>query len=36
MVMMDKQQLLEQVKADGVIFVSLQFTDIIGTIKSVA
>jgi glutamine synthetase len=35
MVMMDKQQLLEQVRADGVIFVSLQFTDIIGNIKSV-
>jgi len=31
----DRQQLLEQVKADGVLFVSLQFTDIMGTIKSV-
>ncbi len=32
---MDNKQLLEQVKADGVIFISLQFTDIMGTIKSV-
>lgn len=32
---MDKQQLLDQVEADGVLFVSLQFTDIIGNIKSV-
>lgn len=32
---MDKEQLLEQVKADGVVFVSLQFTDIMGIIKSV-
>lgn len=32
---MDKTQLLKRVKADGVIFVSLQFTDIIGNIKSV-
>jgi glutamine synthetase len=32
---MDKVALLEQVKADGVSFVSLQFTDIIGNIKSV-
>ena len=32
---MDKEQLLAQVEQDGVIFISLQFTDIIGTIKSV-
>lgn len=32
---MDKQQLLDQVRADGVLFISLQFTDIIGNIKSV-
>ncbi|MBM4464071.1 MAG: type I glutamate--ammonia ligase [Chloroflexi bacterium] len=32
---MDKQELLERVKADGVKFVSLQFTDILGTIKNV-
>jgi len=32
---MDKRQLLEQVRADGVIFISLQFTDIMGNIKSV-
>ena len=32
---MDKKQLMEQVKKDGVLFVSLQFTDIMGTIKSV-
>ena len=32
---METRQLLDQVKADGVMFVSLQFTDIIGNIKSV-
>jgi len=32
---MEKEQLLEQVKKDRVVFVSLQFTDIMGTIKSV-
>ncbi|MCJ7825352.1 MAG: type I glutamate--ammonia ligase, partial [Anaerolineales bacterium] len=33
--MMDKKELLERVKADGVKFVSFQFTDVIGTVKSV-
>jgi glutamine synthetase len=32
---MDQKGLLERVEADGVEFVSLQFTDILGTIKSV-
>ena len=32
---MDKKQLMDQVKKDGVLFISLQFTDIMGTIKSV-
>ena len=32
---MEKEQLLERVKKDGVRFVSLQFTDVLGTIKSV-
>ncbi len=32
---MEKKALLDQVKADGVSFISLQFTDIIGNIKSV-
>jgi glutamine synthetase len=32
---MDAKTLLEQVEADGVYLVSLQFTDIMGTIKSV-
>lgn len=32
---MDKKELLERVEADRVVFVSLQFTDIMGTIKSV-
>jgi len=32
---MDKLELLERVKADDVKFVSLQFTDIVGTIKNV-
>lgn len=32
---MDQKELLERVEADGVEFVSLQFTDILGTIKSV-
>jgi glutamine synthetase len=32
---MDSQQVLEQAQADGVHFISLQFTDILGTIKSV-
>jgi glutamine synthetase len=31
----DKREVLERVKADGVKFVSLQFTDIVGTIKNV-
>ena len=34
-VVMDNKQILEQVKADSVKFVSLQFTDVIGTVKSV-
>jgi glutamine synthetase len=32
----DKREVLERVEADGVKFVSLQFTDIVGTIKNVA
>lgn len=32
---MDKKELFERIKADGVEFVSLQFTDVIGTVKSV-
>jgi hypothetical protein len=32
----DKREVLERVKADNVKFVSLQFTDIVGTIKNVA
>jgi glutamine synthetase len=32
---MDNKQLLDQVSADGVKFVSLQFTDVTGTVKSV-
>ena len=32
---MDKKELLERVKADGVKFVSYQFTDVTGTVKSV-
>ncbi len=32
---MDKQELLSQVKADGVKFISLQFTDVTGVVKSV-
>lgn len=32
---MDSKHLLERVEADGIVFVSLQFTDILGTIKSV-
>jgi glutamine synthetase len=32
---MDHKQVLEQAQADGVHFISLQFTDILGTIKSV-
>jgi glutamine synthetase len=32
---MDKRQVLERAEADGVKFVSLQFTDILGTIKSI-
>lgn len=32
---MDNLQLLEQVAADGIHFISLQFTDIMGTVKSV-
>jgi glutamine synthetase len=33
---MDSGQLIERVKDDGVIFISLQFTDIQGTVKSVS
>ena len=32
----DKQEALDRVKADNVKFISLQFTDIVGTIKNVA
>jgi glutamine synthetase len=32
----DKWEILERVKADNVKFISLQFTDIVGTIKNVA
>jgi len=32
---MDKHDVLERVKADGVHYVSLQFTDVTGTVKSV-
>jgi glutamine synthetase len=32
---MDRKELFERVKSDGVVFVSLQFSDILGTIKSV-
>ena len=32
---MDNKQVLEQAQADGVHFVSMQFTDILGTIKSI-
>ncbi len=32
---MDKKEVLERVKADDVKFVSLQFTDVTGTVKSV-
>jgi glutamine synthetase len=32
---MDKNEVLERVAADGVKFISLQFTDILGTIKSI-
>ena len=32
---MDKKELLERVKADGVKFISLQFTDVTGAVKSV-
>jgi glutamine synthetase len=32
---MDNQELLERVKEDNVMFVSLQFTDVIGAVKSV-
>jgi glutamine synthetase len=32
---MDYKDVLEQAKADGIHFVSLQFTDILGTIKSI-
>lgn len=32
---MDNHELLEQVKEDNVMFVSLQFTDVIGAVKSV-
>ena len=34
-VSMENAELLNKVKADGVMFISLQFTDIMGTIKSV-
>jgi glutamine synthetase len=32
---MDKKELFERISADGVQYVSLQFTDVIGTVKSV-
>lgn len=32
---MDNKEVLEKAKADGVHFISLQFTDILGTIKSI-
>lgn len=32
---MDKKELLERIAADGVGFISLQFTDVTGTVKSV-
>ncbi|MBC8265045.1 MAG: type I glutamate--ammonia ligase [Anaerolineales bacterium] len=32
----DKREILESIKADNVKFISLQFTDIVGTIKNVA
>lgn len=32
---MDKKELLERVKSDGVKFISLQFTDVTGSVKSV-
>lgn len=32
---MEQKELLERVQADGVEFISLQFTDVLGTIKSV-
>lgn len=34
MIIMDKKDLLERVKADNVKFISLQFTDVSGTVKS--
>lgn len=34
MIIMDKKELLERVKADNVKFISLQFTDVSGTVKS--
>jgi len=34
--LLDKQEVLERVRADNVKFISLQFTDIVGTIKNVA
>lgn len=33
---MESSELLEKVIADGVVFISLQFTDIMGTVKSVS
>ncbi len=33
---MDSAQLIKQVKEDGVVFISLQFTDIQGTVKSIS
>jgi glutamine synthetase len=32
---MEKQELLERIKKDGVTFISLQFTDVTGSVKSV-
>ena len=32
---MDKKEILERVKADGVNYVSYQFTDVTGAVKSV-
>ena len=32
---MDKKEIIERVEADGVVFISLQFTDVTGAVKSV-
>ena len=31
---MDKKEIVERVAADGVSFISFQFTDVIGSVKS--